>query len=220
LPLCFVLTEGKGEPAGCSNATATSCCGLPIQASKAQQPPFEIGRITNRTPSFCLSSLTPGLAGCPHQHNIIFTASLTRNLERSTPPHLDCLLHLMSNSTHTTEDAFFPTHFSLKWRTLRLELPFPWSLAYGQCPRGFSGVSYKSWDHSVFISSGLTSSLHLYLPIFLEAVKCNTQPDQNQPADTLKLAGMVKGENRHAEEERSPTPCFYECTRKLWTTSR
>lgn len=110
----FFLTEGKGEPAGFSNATATSCCSLPIQASKVPHPSLDISCIKHESWSFCLFSLTPGLAACLHQHNIVFVVFLTCNLESSTPPHLDSLLYLARSSPRNTKDVWFPTHFSLK----------------------------------------------------------------------------------------------------------
>lgn len=60
LLLFFFLSGGKGEPARSSNATATSCCSLPIQPSSVQHPPFESSRIKHKALSFCLLSLTPG----------------------------------------------------------------------------------------------------------------------------------------------------------------
>lgn len=107
----FSLSGGKGEPDHSSNATATSCCSLPIQPSSVQHPPFESRRIKHKALSFCLFSLTPGLAASLHQHNISSAVFLTHNLERSTPPHLHSLLHLMSSSTHCMEDGCFSTHF-------------------------------------------------------------------------------------------------------------
>lgn len=107
----FFLSRGKGEPARSSNATATSCCSLPIQLSSVQHPPFESRRIKHKALSFCFFSLTPGLAASLHQHNISSAVFLTHNLERSTPPHLHSLLHLMSSSTHCMEEECFSTHF-------------------------------------------------------------------------------------------------------------
>lgn len=107
----FFLSRGKGEPARSSNATATSCCSLPIQPSSVQHPLFESRRIEHKAPSFCLFSLTPGLAASLHQHNISSAVFLTHNLECSTPPHLHSLLYLMSSSTHCMGDVWFSTHF-------------------------------------------------------------------------------------------------------------
>lgn len=112
-----------------------------------QHPPFGISCFTNATLSFRLFSLTPGLAACFHQHNIIFTVFLTRNLERSTPPHLDSLLHLMSSSTYTMENAWFPTRFSLKRCELRLELPLPFESCIWAMPTRILGCLVQELSH-------------------------------------------------------------------------
>lgn len=96
----FFLSGGKGEPARSSNATATSCCSLPIQPSSVLHPPFESRRIKHKSPellSLLLDTRT-GSFSPPTQHQLRSFPYAQSGAPNPSPP---ALLAAFNEQFHT-----------------------------------------------------------------------------------------------------------------------